>query len=119
MSTRFESIAEFVNFLNGVPEDLFTMNNIGDDDSWDDEDDDCYNNCIRLRYYPKTHNNQIIETIKDGCCDIFITDNGRVDYKNIQTISSYGYKVYPGEYDSFGWLTGVLEFPDGRQVCWG
>ena len=32
---------------------------------------------------------------------------------------SYGFDVYAGEKDSFGWLTGCIEFPDGRVLVYG
>ena len=123
MSTRFETIDDFVKFLGTVPEDLFIRDE--DNDEWDDEDDDYYDDGISLSYYPKTYNDNTIEAVENGCCDMFILPNGAVNHVNIAIIQRYGYDVYheydvhPGEDDPFGWLTGILEFPDGRQVCFG
>ena len=43
----------------------------------------------------------------------------KCNWNNINKIREYGYEVRAGEEDSFGWLTGILEFPDGRQVVYG
>lgn len=55
------------------------------------------------------------EEIEEVLCEIIILPNGGVDYAAIAILKEYGYSVYPGEKDSFGWLTGVLQFPDGEH----
>lgn len=40
------------------------------------------------------------------------------NYENIQLLKNAGYKVFPGEQDSFGWLTGWIEIKKG-QILFG
>lgn len=47
---------------------------------------------------------------------LLITSNGRCNWENIRKLKSYGFDVYAGEKDSFGWLTGCIEFPDRERV---
>ena len=47
---------------------------------------------------------------------LLITSNGRCNWENIRKLKSYGFDVYAGEKDSFGWLTGCIEFPDHERV---
>lgn len=51
-------------------------------------------------------------------CEYLITSDGDVNYKNIRILEFYGFKVYPGESDSFGWLTGVIE-RNNRKLVFG
>jgi hypothetical protein len=37
----------------------------------------------------------------------------------IRALRSAGIQCYAGERDSFGWLTGVIELPSGRKLCFG
>ena len=47
-----------------------------------------------------------------------ITPKGNPNYATIANVMEpKGIKVYPGEQDSFGWVTGVIETPEGRKVC--
>ena len=43
------------------------------------------------------------------------------NYENIQLLKNAGYKVYPGERDSFGWLTGWIDMKQrkGKQILFG
>ena len=46
-----------------------------------------------------------------------ITPKGNPHYGLIgQLEDEFNVKVYPGESDSFGWVTGVIESPEGRKV---
>ena len=76
------------------------------------------------------------ETVKDSCdnnyveysdlakdmeyeaCKYLIKSNGGVNYTNKSILEENGFKVYPGEQDSFGWLTGVIE-RNNRQLVFG
>lgn len=48
--------------------------------------------------------------------ELLIASNGRCNWENIRKLKSYGFKVYAGEKDSFGWLTGCIEFPNEKKV---
>lgn len=123
MMQDFKTIDEFVRFLETVPADLFTSESsyesLDDDDSSDDAFDDCCHSCATLSCWPKSYNDPTIDQIDYTCCSLFILGNGKCNWNNINKIREYGYEVRAGEEDSFGWLTGILEFPDGRQVVYG
>lgn len=42
-----------------------------------------------------------------------ITARGGCDWAAIDRVKAAGYSVYPGEQDSFGWLTGCIRTPKG------
>ena len=44
----------------------------------------------------------------DLACDILITAAGQPNYTAIVALNKYGYEVYAGDADSFGWLTGCI-----------
>lgn len=48
--------------------------------------------------------------------DVLISSGGRVNYKNKKELENNGYKVFPGEKDSFGWLTGCIATKKGIVV---
>ena len=52
------------------------------------------------------------------CNDYLIDDDGTCNWRNIETLRQHGYRVYAGEKDSFGWLTGCVE-KDGRILVFG
>lgn len=41
--------------------------------------------------------------------DLLITDKGGCNWANIEALRSMGYKVYPTDQDSFGWLCAAVE----------
>lgn len=47
---------------------------------------------------------------------LLISPGGRCDWENIAKLKSYGFDIYAGEKDSFGWLTGCIGFSDGERV---
>jgi hypothetical protein len=51
--------------------------------------------------------------------EFIITDNGKCNYDNIKILENYGYTVSRGEYDSFGWLSGVITFPNNLMLIYG
>ena len=57
-------------------------------------------------------------TIKAECmaCKILITDNGGCDWDNICKVSDFGYSVFCGEGDSFGWLTGCIQKHGDKRI---
>ena len=47
---------------------------------------------------------EIVTEVEDLCLDLFINNDGTPNYENILEIQNQGFKVYPTEFDSFGWL---------------
>ena len=54
-----------------------------------------------------------ILSLADG---LLISSKGGCDWDNISILQTKGYCVGPGEKDSFGWLTGVIETSKGKIV---
>lgn len=52
---------------------------------------------------------EIVTEVEYLCLDLFISDDGTPNYKNIREIRNQGFKVYPTESDSFGWLMAACE----------
>lgn len=48
--------------------------------------------------------------------ECLITDEGRPDIDNINILNVYGFRVFPGEVDRFGWLTGCIQLSRGVIV---
>lgn len=61
---------------------------------------------------------EIANDIADLCCDLFITESGSPNYRNIKEIRKQGFKVYPTETDSFGWLTAACEKIDTHAIIY-
>lgn len=54
------------------------------------------------------------------CCGELICSDGSCDYDGILHLKKRGYDVFPGEQDSFGWLTGcVQKNGDDRILVYG
>ena len=51
---------------------------------------------------------ELIMDIEAQACDVLILAGGSVNYKAIAELSTRGYRVGPGEQDSFGWLSGNI-----------
>ena len=47
--------------------------------------------------------------IDEMLCELFITDSGSPNLENINAFRQYGYEIYCGERDSFGWLTACCQ----------
>lgn len=43
------------------------------------------------------------------CCDLLITAGGQCNWDNIRTLRDNGFRVFPGDKDSFGWLIGCIQ----------
>ena len=52
---------------------------------------------------------EITSEVEDLCMDLFINGSGSPNYKNIREIRNHGFKVYPTDSDSFGWLMAACE----------
>ena len=62
----------------------------------------------------------LYDEIAGLCNEYLITESGGCNWDNIHILRSKGYRVYPGEKDSFGWLTGCIQKNgDNRIVVYG
>lgn len=54
------------------------------------------------------------------CCELLITANGSCNWRNIDKLRAAGFRVFPGDQDSFGWLVGCIR-KNGHKavVCYG
>lgn len=66
-----------------------------------------------------TENAVLMDKIEALAQEVLITADGHPDYKSIQDMKKYGYKVYAGERDSFGWLTGCIQKGNGPIFVFG
>ena len=69
--------------------------------------------------YFQDDDHELVPQIESLCNDYLIGPNGGCCWDNIDILKENGYHVYAGEKDSFGWLTGVIEFKDGRKIVYG
>jgi hypothetical protein len=63
---------------------------------------------LRPRQFLEDKDHELIPQIRYLIHQLFITQDGRLDYKNKELLETYGYKIYPIEQDSYGWLVGAL-----------
>ena len=61
---------------------------------------------------------EIASEVEDLCLDLFIDDDGSPNYGNIREIRNHGFKVYPTETDSFGWLMAACEKLDTHSIIY-
>ena len=61
---------------------------------------------------------QLALKLSSNACEYLITSNGNVNYDNKKILEDNGFKIYPGEKDSFGWLTGIIE-RNNRKLIFG
>lgn len=55
----------------------------------------------------------IVHEISLMADDILITPSGFCNWANIHLMEDYGYRVFPLERDSFGWLVGGIQTEKG------
>jgi hypothetical protein len=68
-------------------------------------------------YYLTTIDHPIVSEIEVMANDVLISNTGHPDFEMIDELyRDYGYFVFPGERDSFGWLTGCLQTKKGIIV---
>lgn len=59
----------------------------------------------------------MVADAEDKACDALIRHDGHPDFEAMQELEeNYGYRVVPGETDSFGWLTGIIRTRKGNLV---
>lgn len=51
-------------------------------------------------------------------CEYLICSDGSVNYSNKKILENNGFKVYPKEKDSFGWLVGAIG-KNNRELIFG
>ena len=61
---------------------------------------------------------EITDEVENLCMDLFIEENGSPNYGNIFAIRKIGFKVYPTESDSFGWLMAACEKLDTHSIIY-
>ena len=49
-------------------------------------------------------------------CDELLINRGQCNWENIAILRDAGYRVYAGERDSFGWLTGCVQKKDDKRI---
>ena len=63
---------------------------------------------------------ELYDEVTTLCCGELIAYNGGCNWDNINILRNSGYRVFPGERDSFGWLVGCIKkHGDKRIVCYG
>ena len=62
--------------------------------------------------------NDTANRLSGEACKYLICSDGRVNYHNRAKIENEGFKIYPGDKDSFGWLVGVIE-RNNRKLLFG
>ena len=61
---------------------------------------------------------EITDEVEGLCMDLFIDDDGSPNYENIHDIRNRGFKVYPTETDSFGWLMAACEKISTKSIIY-
>ena len=61
---------------------------------------------------------EAVTEVEGLCMDLFIDDSGSPNYKNIREIRNHGFKVYPTETDSFGWLMAACEKISTKSIIY-
>lgn len=65
-------------------------------------------------------NNEIIDEVRGLCNELLISHEGQCDVNNVDILRRHGYRVFAGEYDWFGWITGcVQKVNDPRILVYG
>ena len=63
--------------------------------------------------YDKFIKNSVVSSL---ACETLIGKDGRNIYDNHDILADYGFPVFPGERDRFGWLTGCIQTKKGIIV---
>lgn len=54
-------------------------------------------------------NNQLVKDVSYLANDLLITSNGKLNIDNMEILDIAGYRTFPVERDSFGWLIGGIQ----------
>lgn len=60
--------------------------------------------------------NALAQEVESLCDELLISDNGQCNWENIIILKNAGYRVYAGERDSFGWLTGCVQKKGDKRI---
>lgn len=60
--------------------------------------------------------NKIYNDVVSLCDKYLITNVGQCNWDNIRVLRNNGYRVFAGEKDSFGWLTGCVQKNNDKRV---
>ena len=58
----------------------------------------------------------IVEKAAELCVENLVTEDGDCDWDNIRILRNNGYRVWAGEKDSFGWLSGCVQKQGDRRI---
>lgn len=59
----------------------------------------------------------LIEEAESAADELLITDFGCVNHFAIRELKRAGFRVYAGETDDFGWLSGCIDIKVGEEVA--
>lgn len=61
--------------------------------------------------------NELVREIQDLATTLFVSDDGNPMFEEIDKLwQTYGYFIFPGERDRFGWLTACIQTRKGIIV---
>ena len=64
-------------------------------------------------------NDEVLDQVLELADELLITDKGQPNYSVFPILNKYGYRVFAGERDGFGWLTGCIQKGNGPVVVFG
>lgn len=71
-------------------------------------------NTLKVRNDNHYHINQpIIASTISLANDCLIADDTHFISVNVDIIKQYGFSIYIGDMDNYGWLTGIIDLPNG------
>ena len=62
---------------------------------------------------------EVLDQVLDLADELLITNNGQQNYSVFPILNRYGYRVFAGERDGFGWLTGCIQKGNGPTIVFG
>lgn len=78
-----------------------------------------------LLYYPENYEftgvngyQEMYDEAESLCFEVIVSRGGWPLNKNRSELMSRGFSTYPGDHDSFGWITGCIQ-KDGRVLVFG
>lgn len=118
---------EFINILKIIEsfDDITTIQGITVSYATDDDDlndgetlDDLYSGEVS-HYCAKVNEEDLFinsDELESWAGQFLISEHGGVRIDNIATMRKNGFRVRPGEADSYGWLTGIIKTKKGILV---
>lgn len=72
------------------------------------------------RWFDTNLSDPLLDEVVGLMCETFITEDGQPNYANISWFKEHSdYRVFPGEKDSFGWLTAGIQKGTGPILWFG